>query len=204
MMLDSMRGFTVVALVTAVLTATPTVASGQLPSELRDGRRALSMGLLANDGANVGFSLMLTSRTALTLDISGNAALLSDEDAAQESDQFVGQAFLAPGFRHYMAGRGDVASYLAGRALLGFETMVRETTDDAGETSRTEMSAPSAGGAVGFGLEWFATDALSVRGEVVLDATWTRATADNDGLEQETTSLRAGLGQSALTISILF
>ena len=208
-MLEVMRGFGVVALATTLLAADPSAVSAQLPGELRDGRRALSMGLLADSGATVGFSIMLTSRTALTIDVMGSATLSSAEAeqggvSAGETDAFLANVHFAPGVRRYMAGRGDVASFVALRALLGYETFVRETTDPDGTVDRTERRIPSVGGAAGFGLEWFATDAMSVRGEVVLDGTYRRSTEEFGNVEQRFTSMRVGLGRSALTVSILF
>ena len=189
-----------IALIVSLVVAAP--AAAQVPHAVRDGRQALSFGVLTNGSGMIGYSLMLSPRTALTIDAQADAALGSVEQVDFDRDTFQLEALLAPGLRHYMSGRGPVASYLAGRALFGLDgTVVRTTT--AGTTERDEFWTPMAGGALGFGLEWFVTDAMSLRGEAALEGTY--RWSSNDGPpESSTSTLHLGLGQSQLALSILF
>lgn len=198
------------ALLAIAILASADDAAAQRPAAVRDGRRALSFNVLAAGGAGLGYTLMVTPRTAFTIDFNGSAMLRTSETGESgvlesESDHFNGQVTIAPGFRRYMAGRGDVASYVAGRAMLGAYSSIMESRLADGTGTRTESWSPFAGGAAGFGLEWFVTDEMSLRGETALDVTWEyRHDKNNADREQTSTILRAGLGQSAVTFSIWF
>ena len=197
-------------LLATALLATVADASAQLPAALRDGRRVLSFGALTGGGGIVGYSVMTSSRNAFTIDFMADGSFLTGESSLNdvttaEQDAVSFDVFVAPGFRRYMAGRGDVASYVAARALLGFEGQINESTDGAGTVSRTESWAPVGGAAVGFGFEWFVTDEMSLRGEVALDGTYTyRSQSASNGSENVTQVIDFGLGQSAIVFSIWF
>ena len=199
-----------VLLLLSALLSTAADASAQRPAAVRDGRRALSFGVLTGGGGMVGFSLMASARTAFTLDFTADGALLTAETAQDdvttgEQDAVSFDFFFAPGFRRYMGGRGEVASFIAMRALLGFEGQIDETTDGAGTVFRNESWSPSAGAALGFGLEWFVTDEMSLRGEVAVDGTYTRLSQSNSNEAEVVSSiLDFGLGQSAVVFSIWF
>lgn len=191
-----------------VLTAVPLAAQEgrPLPAELRDGRRSLSFAMFTGGGTAIGLGFMMSSRTAFTLDLQADASIGRSEVAdgevvVNEREDWHLRLAVAPGFRRYMAGRGDVASYVAGRLLLGVDGASSATT-----TRRARFWAPRAGTALGFGLEWFVTDAMSLRGEAVVDAAfrYSHRTADPDGSEDTSWRLDAGLGQSALALSIWF
>ena len=198
------------ALLSIAVLATATDAAAQRPAALRDGRRALSFNVLTSGGAGLGYSMMVTPRTAFTIDFNGDAVLVGSDRSTNDvveggEDRFDGEITVAPGFRRYMAGRGEVASYIAGKALLGFAASIEETTAADGTELRSEDWNPLAGGAFGFGLEWFVTDEMSLRGEVALDATWERRSSSTSAdSEVTTTVIRAGLGQSGIAFSIWF
>ena len=193
----------------AMLSSTADVAA-QRPAALRDARRALSFGVLTGGGGVVGYSVMTSARTAFTIDFMADGSLLTSESsmndvATGKADAVSLDVFLAPGFRRYMGGRGEVASYVAGRALFGFETQITESVNAGGEVFRNESSSPSGGAAAGFGLEWFVTDEMSLRGEVALDATYTyRRQSTSAGAENVSHLIDFGLGQSAVVFSIWF
>ena len=195
-------------LATAFL-ATAEAASAQRPAALRDGRRALSFGVLTGGGGMIGLSMMTSARTAFTLDFQAAGMLSTSETTDNdvslgEGETLIASVTVAPGFRRYMAGRGDVASYIGMRALLGFSSNINESTAADGTVTRTEQWGPHAGAAAGFGLEWFVTDEMSLRGEVVFDATYDYRKATNDTREQTVQQISAGLDQSAVVFSIWF
>lgn len=73
-------------------------------------------------------------------------------------------------------------------------------------TDGNEAWSPTGGAALGFGLEWFASDAMSLRGEVTLDGTYTyrKGSYSSGGGEDVSHRIDVGLGQSALAFSIHF
>lgn len=196
-------------LLAAALLSTAEAASAQRPAALRDGRRALSFGVLTGGGGMIGFSMMTSARTAFTLDFQANGLLTTSETTDNdvsigESEVLIASVTLAPGFRRYMAGRGDVASYVGARALFGFTSNINESTAADGTVTRSENWGPHAGAAAGFGLEWFVTDEMSLRGEVVLDAIYDYSKSTNGSREQTVQQIQAGLDQSAVVFSIWF
>ncbi|HEX6589968.1 MAG TPA: hypothetical protein VF039_13270 [Longimicrobiales bacterium] len=204
------RALPLACLTFSLLLVLPLDASAQRPSALRDGRRALSFNVLTSGGAGLGYSVMLSPRSAFTIDFNGDVSLISTENSTDdavtgETDSFDGEITLAPGYRRYMAGRGEVASYIAAKALLGFASSINENTAVDGSVTRVEQWSPLAGAALGFGLEWFVTDEMSLRGEIALDGTWEyRNSSNSSGSEQTSHVIEAGLGQSGIAFSIWF
>src|SRR5688500_17819308 len=134
-------------LLATALLATADAASAQRPAALRDGRRALSFGVLTGGGGTIGLTMMTSARNAFTLDFQADGLLATSEttegDVSQgESELLIASVTLSPGFRRYMAGRGEVASYVGARALLGFSSSINESTAPDGTVSRTEQWGP--------------------------------------------------------------
>lgn len=182
-----------------------------LPAELRDGRWAISFGVFTGGGA-LGWSRMVSRRSAFTLDFAGTAAVglaeLQQDSLTHDRNALTASLSLAPGIRRYLSGRGEVASFFAMRVPVGVDVRISEIDDESG-SARLERWAPSVGLQLGLGIEWFPTDALSLRGELVAGGSYSYAVAEQRSfsgatLEERDHSLTLGLGRSGLAAALWF
>ena len=187
----------------------PATPSRAMPTALRDNRWALGFGVFGGGGFGVGYTNMTSARTAFTIDvdvdgygfmgdIERNDTVLAERRGASV------YASVAPGFRRYTAGRGAVASYFAGRLPIGINGQGYEDEDEEGLTSYGRWT-PFVGAEAGWGLEWFPTDALSLRGEFVLGARYGyEYQFGADSSESRQHNLSVDIGGSGLSASLWF
>ena len=200
-------------LLAAPLSAQQPAPTRTLPAELRAGRWGISAGVFGG-GGTLGWFRMTSSRNAFTLDLTASGEALLGETEHSEfntttTDRLIVRASVEPGFRRYGAGRGDVASYFAGNLALGVEGSVFETENEQEDYySYSEAWSPFGGIGMGIGVEWFPTDALSLRAQVGGNAEymWRAARANGgSGVEERTEHIiRAGIGTTGLAASIWF
>jgi len=190
--------------------AQQTTTARALPSELRDGRWALSFGASLGGGF-LGYTNMTSSRTAFTLDLSASGGFLTGEN--EEADTIVSTresaqvfATIQPGLRWYGRGRGDVASYVGAHLILGVEGYYNELQDE-DDVRSSQSWAPVGGIGAGIGLEWFVTDALSLRGEIGASADYSYRYSERVDLSVEQTrehSVRGRIGTTGLAATLWF
>lgn len=199
-----------VLLMAAPVAAQQTVPSRTMPTALRDGRWALSFGVYGGGGFGVAYSKMTSARNAFTIDVdvAGRGAMsdISRNDTVFAEERRVSvSASVAPGFRRYTHGRDVVASYFAGRLPLGVLGAGQESETEDGLISYGRWT-PFIGAEAGWGLEWFPTDAFSLRGEIVVGARYSYEfeTAPAGATERRQHELTFGVGRSGLAASIWF
>lgn len=198
------------ALMASPLAAQQATTSGTRPPELRDGRWGLSFGV-GYDGAGVGFSHMMSARTAFTMDLRGHGSYTLAE--TEQADTIVEQrehvdfrVTVSPGFRRYGSGRGEVASFVGAHAILGFEGYSSEHDREVAYYYHRRL-APLGGLGFGVGLEWFVTDALSLRGQIGANATYTyreHESVDNAVTQTREHSIQGNLGPTGVTATFWF
>ena len=212
---DFSTAWLVLALATLAADARPLGAqesepdSAAWPAALREGQWGLSFGIFEGGSAAVGFHRMTTPRTAFTFDFSGS---VDTGNRVEESDSFPSREVtsvqtnlsLQPGLRRYLAPGGSTATFGFVEGLIGVSGYFYQTPTD-----ERRSWAPVAGASAGLGIEWFVTDALSLRGEAGLSATYSwYSTKDEDtywgDVETRTTNFRFGLYRSGIAATIHF
>lgn len=184
-------------------------AASEWPTALREGRWGLSFGLFEGGAARVGFQQMTSPRGAFTFEFSGSAETTSRVEEGDSMPTFEHSAVnvqlsLRPGIRRYLEPGGSTASFGFVEGVVGVSGWYNESS---GRESR--QWSPMAGAAGGLGIEWFVTDALSLRGEAGVSAlySWYNARTDDPvGGDRETrvSSLRFGLYRSGIAATIHF
>ena len=200
---------TMLCVLATPLAAQQAVPARGLPPELREGRWGVSFGVFSG-GGSLGLFRMTSVRNALTLDVRahGHVALTESEDATRVVDQEQAnfRVSIEPGFRRYGAGRGEVASFFAANAVLGVEGHVYET-ETVGYYRSSQTYAPFGGVGAGLGVEWFATDALSLRAQVggVVEYSYRYSETTDSPVEQRREHIiRGNIGGAGLSGSIWF
>jgi hypothetical protein len=172
-----------------VLLLTPLSMPAQTPAAMTKGRTSLAIDLPFS-GGRVSIWRFVSGRTNLGAVLGFNATSENDDYDTRTISVDVG-----PSIKHYFSPRARVAPFVRADAAFGFQHQSVENVPIGPDYNRTSYSARVG---TGLGVDWFATDDISIGAHTGLFAGWLQYD------ESDRSVWFVSMSSSALTMHIYF
>jgi hypothetical protein len=184
-----MRSRLLLSIFVSFLMLSPASVSAQTPAAMTEGRTSLAIDIPDSNTGRISVWRFVSDRTNIGAVLGFHVSSSSNGDARYKS---VG-VDVGPAMKRYLSPRARVAPFIRADAGFGFNRVTVEGSPN--DYSQTYYTARVG---TGLGVDWFATDDISIGAHTGIFASW------NQEDEQDRSGWNVSTFSSALTLHIYF